>query len=115
MKTAGSLSDRSKSELANLAKSRGVRGWAGMDKPALIEPGRVYEYDLDLWNTCQLYRKGHRLRIEISSSAFPKYDRNLNTGAALGQTTEMQVAAQKIYHDREHLSYMILPIVPRKP
>ena len=86
----------------------------GMDKPSLIEPGRVYDYDLDLWNTCQLYRKGHRFRIEISSSAFPKYDRNLNTGEALGQTSRMQVAEQTIYHDGKHLSYVVLPIVPRK-
>ena len=86
----------------------------GMDKPSLIEPVSVYDYDLDLWNTCQLYRKGHRFRIEISSSAFPKYDRTLNTGEALGQTTRMQVAEQKIYHDGEHLSYVVLPIVPRK-
>jgi len=85
----------------------------GMDKPSLIEPGRVYSYDLDLWNTCQLYQKGHRIRVEVSSSAFPKYDRNLNTGEALGQTTRMAVAQQKIYHDREHPSYVILPIVPR--
>lgn len=87
----------------------------GMDKPLLIEPGRVYVYDLDLWNTCQMYRKGHRIRLEISSSAFPKYDRNLNTGEALGKTTLMQAAAQKIYHDRRHLSYIVLPIVTRKP
>jgi putative CocE/NonD family hydrolase len=86
-----------------------------MDKPSLIEPGRVYAYDLDLWNTCQLYQKGHRIRIEISSSAFPKYDRNLNTGEALGKTTSMKVAEQKIYHDREHPSHVVLPIVPRKP
>ncbi len=86
----------------------------GMDKPSLIQPGRVYTYDLDLWNTCQQYRKGHRIRIEISSSAFPKYDRNLNTGEALGQSKRTAVAAQKIYHDREHPSYVVLPIVPPK-
>ena len=86
----------------------------GMDKPSLIEPERIYTYSLDLWNTCQSYQKGHRIRLEISSSAFPKYDRNLNTGEALGKTTQMQVAAQKIYHDREHPSYVLLPIVPRK-
>ncbi len=87
----------------------------GMDKPSLIEPGRVYAYDLDLWNTCQLYQKGHRIRIEISSSAFPKYDRNLNTGEVLGKSTRMQVATQKIYHDKEHPSHVVLPIIPRKP
>jgi putative CocE/NonD family hydrolase len=86
----------------------------GMDKPSLIEPGRVYTYSLDLWNTCQAYRKGHRIRIEVSSSAFPKYDRNLNSGEALGKTTQMKVAEQKIYHDREHLSYVVMPIVSRK-
>ena len=84
----------------------------GMDKPSLIEPGRVYSYDLDLWNTCQLYKQGHRIRLEISSSAFPKYDRNLNTGAPLGKTAEMQVAEQKIYHDRANASYVLLPIIP---
>jgi putative CocE/NonD family hydrolase len=87
----------------------------GMDKPALIQPGKVYAYDLDLWNTCQLFLKGHRIRLEISSSAFPKYDRNLNSGEALGKTTRMVVAAQKIYHDRDNQSYVVLPIVPRKP
>jgi hypothetical protein len=87
----------------------------GMDKPSLIEPGRSYDYDLDLWNTCQLYQKGHRLRVEISSSAFPKYDRNLNTGEPLGTTTRMVTAAQKIFHERERLSYITLPIVARKP
>ena len=50
---------------------------AGMDQPSLIDPGRAYLYDLDLWNTCQLYRQGNRIRLEISSSAFPKDDRNL--------------------------------------
>jgi putative CocE/NonD family hydrolase len=86
----------------------------GMDKPSLIEPGRAYTYDLDLWNTCQLYRKGHSIRLEVSSSAFPKYDRNLNTGDTLGQSTRMQVAQQKIFHDRERLSYVVIPVVPRK-
>ena len=86
----------------------------GMDKPSLIEAGRTYSYDVDLWNTCQRYQKGHRVRVEISSSAFPKYDRNLNTGEPLGKTTAMIVAQQKVFHDREHPSYIVLPIVPRK-
>jgi putative CocE/NonD family hydrolase len=85
----------------------------GMDKPSLIEPSRIYAYDLDLWNTCQLYKRGHRIRVEVSSSAFPKYDRNLNTGEALGKTSRMQVAEQKIYHDRANPSYVVLPIIPR--
>ena len=86
----------------------------GMDKPSLIEPGRAYTFDLDLWNTCQLYKQGHSIRLEISSSGFPKYDRNLNTGDPLGMTSKMEIAQQKIYHDAERLSYVVLPVIPRK-
>ncbi len=85
----------------------------GMDKPSLIEPGRVYPYSIDAWNTCNTYLKGHRIRLEISSSAFPKYDRNLNTGAPLGKTAEMEVAQQKIYHDAAHPSAVVLPVIPK--
>ena len=62
----------------------------GMEHPSLIEPGRVYAYDIDCWNTSQVFKKGHRIRLEIASSAFPKYDRNPNTGAPLGKSAEMQ-------------------------
>lgn len=85
----------------------------GIDRPSLIEPGRVYHYSIDCWNTSQVFKAGHRIGLEISSSAFPKYDRNLNTGAPLGVTTEMAVAEQWIYHDEEHPSSVILPIIPQ--
>ncbi len=86
----------------------------GMDRPALIEPGKIYQYSIDCWNTCEVFKAGHRIGLEISSSAFPKYDRNLNTGAPLGQTSEMVVAEQRIYHDAEHPSAVVLPVVPSK-
>jgi len=86
----------------------------GMDKPELIEPGRVYTYNIDLWNTCQTFRKDHRIRVEVSSSAFPKYDRNPNTGEPLGKTENMQTADQKVHHDQEHPSFILLPVVPPK-
>jgi hypothetical protein len=86
----------------------------GMENPTLIEPGKTYAYNIDLWNTCQTFMKGHRIRLQIASSAFPKYDRNPQTGEALGKTTKLQTAEQKIFHDREHLSYVLLPIVPKK-
>ena len=57
---------------------------------------------------------GHQIRIEVASSAFPKYDRNLNTGNNLGVTAEMKTAQQTIYHDESHPSGLILPIIPRK-
>jgi predicted acyl esterase len=52
--------------------------------------------------------------VEVASSAFPKYDRNQNTGEALGKTANLKVAEQTIYHDAENPSYVILPIVPEK-
>jgi putative CocE/NonD family hydrolase len=87
---------------------------AGMDKPLLIEAERVYEYTIDCWYTSQVFKQGHCIGLEISSSAFPKYDRNLNTGAALGKTTEMVIAHQRIYHDAEHLSRLVLPVVSNR-
>ncbi len=84
----------------------------GMDKPSPIDPGQIYPFDIDLWNTCQAFKKGHRIRLEVSSSAFPKYDRNPNTGERLGMTANTQVAEQTIYHDKEHPSHFVLPVVP---
>jgi len=68
---------------------------------------------IDCWNTAQIFKTGHRIGLEISSSAFPRYDRNLNTGATLGVSMEMAVAEQRIYHDAEHSSMVVLPIIPR--
>ena len=87
----------------------------GMERPSLIEPGRIYQYSIDLWNTCQTFKQGHSIRVEVASTAFPKYDRNPNTGEALGTSTRLETATQKIYHDRERASYILLPIVPRRP
>ncbi|HEX4205890.1 MAG TPA: CocE/NonD family hydrolase [Ktedonobacteraceae bacterium] len=84
----------------------------GMDKPTLIEPGHVYRYDIACWDTAQVFKAGHYIGLEVSSSAFPKYDRNLNTGAALGVTSEYVSADQQIYHDAEHPSALILPVIP---
>jgi uncharacterized protein len=84
----------------------------GGDKLSLIEPGKIYGFDLDAWNTCQEFSKGHRVRVEVTSSALPKYDRNQNTGEALGKTANTTVVDQTIYHDAAHPSYVILPIVP---
>jgi uncharacterized protein len=87
----------------------------GMDKPKLIEAGKVYSYSVNMWNTCQTFLKGHSIRLEIASSAFPKYDRNPNTGDPLGKSERMQKADQKVLHDDQHASYVMLPIVPSKP
>ncbi|HEX2347715.1 MAG TPA: CocE/NonD family hydrolase [Ktedonobacterales bacterium] len=85
----------------------------GMANPSPITPGAVYRYTIDCWNTAHVFRAGHRIAAQIASAAFPKYDRNLNTGAELGVTSEMAVAEQTIYHDAERPSAIILPIIPR--
>jgi putative CocE/NonD family hydrolase len=86
----------------------------GMAKASLIEPGKIYAYTLDLWNTCQTFKTGHSIRVQIASSAFPKYDRNAQTGESLAQATKLQKADLRVYHDSEHPSHVLLPVIPKK-
>jgi len=79
----------------------------------LIEPDRVYEYTINLKATSNVFKAGHRIRVEISSSCFPRYDRNLNTGHPIGQDREMKVAVQTVYHDKNYPSHIVLPVIPR--
>ena len=72
----------------------------GTDAARPITPGEVYEYTIDLWATSNLFRRGHRIALEVSSSNFPRFDRNLNTGHELGADAEMRPAIQTIFHDR---------------
>jgi putative CocE/NonD family hydrolase len=85
----------------------------GMDRPTPIEPDHVYCYMIDCWSTAQLFRKGHRIAVQIASSAFPKYERNLNTGESLATGTRLAVAEQRIYHDAARPSRVVLSIIPR--
>ena len=85
----------------------------GLERPSLIEPGRVYEYDIDVYATSYLVRVGHRLRVDVSSSNFDRYDRNTNTGHPLGMSAETVVAEQAIYHSPGHPSHVVLPVVHR--
>jgi putative CocE/NonD family hydrolase len=77
-----------------------------------MDPGTVYELDIALWDTCQVFEAGHRIRLEVSSSAFPKYDRNLNTGESIASGTRMVTAENRVWHDAGHPSRLVLPIVP---
>jgi putative CocE/NonD family hydrolase len=83
----------------------------GVDRAVLMEPGNVYELDIDVWNTCHVFLQGHRLRLEVSSSAFPKYDRNLNTGEDIGTGTRMVAAENRVWHDAARPSRLLLPVV----
>ena len=85
----------------------------GTDKPAMMNPGEIYKFEVDMWNTSNLFKKGHCIRVEVSSSNFPRYNRNLNSGNPIATDTEMTVANQSIYHDTEHPSYLTLPVIYR--
>ena len=76
-----------------------------------ITPGQAYEYTIDLWATSNLFQAGHRIGLEISSSNFPRFDRNLNTGKPGAQSAEMVPARQTILHDESHPSHVILPVI----
>ena len=79
---------------------------------SLIEPDDVYEYNIDLWATSNLFKQGHRIRLEISSSNFPRFDRNANTGEPIGSDTRFVSALQTVYHTSDYPSHVSLPIVP---
>lgn len=83
-------------------------------KQELLKPHEAYEYDIDVWATCVELQPGHRVRLEISSSAFPWFDRNLNTGDKPGMGTESVVAEQTVLHGGRQASYLLLPIVPQR-
>ena len=84
-----------------------------IEDPALMTPGETYELTVDMWETSNVFEAGHSIRLEVSSSNFPRFDRNLNTGGQPGMDAEMNTAEQTIFHDAERPSYLTLPIIPR--
>ncbi len=82
------------------------------EKPELANPGETYHISVDLWATSNVFLAGHKLRLEVSSSNFPRFDRNLNTGEEQARATRMVKATNVIYHDKAHPSALILPVVP---
>ena len=83
------------------------------DAPKLIEPGQVYEFTIELHPTSNVFQKGHRIRVDVTSSNFPLWDRNPNTGHEQGMDAEMQAAQQTVFHNREYPSHIVLPVIPR--
>jgi uncharacterized protein len=86
----------------------------GFERPAAVEAGRVYAFRIDLAATSNLFRAGHRIGILVTSSSFPRFDPNPNTGNRLGLDgpEDLREARQTIFHDRERPSHVLLPIVP---
>jgi hypothetical protein len=83
------------------------------EKAEWIIPGKIYRYEIDLWTTSNYFKPGHRIRLQVSSSNFPRFNRNLNTAEPSAGATGMTKAGQTIYHDAEHASALALPIIPR--
>ena len=81
--------------------------------PTLLQPGAVTEFTIDLWATSHVFLPGHRVRVEISSSNFPRFDRNLNTGGDQAGGSRFQAASQTVFHDSRYPSHVLLPVIPR--
>ena len=81
--------------------------------PSPLRPGEPYEFTIQLWNVSHVLRAGHRIRLHITSSDFPRWDRNAGTGAPTGTDTTLRSADQTVLHDRVHPSRLVLPVIPR--
>jgi uncharacterized protein len=80
----------------------------------LMTPGTVYEFMIVLYPTSNVFAAGHRVRLDISSSNFPRFDVNPNTGEPLGRNRRVVIADNTVYHDSEHASHLLLPVIPAR-
>jgi len=77
-----------------------------------MEPGKVYPLTIKLYPTSNVFKKGHRIRIDVSSSNFPRFDVNPNTGEPLGEHRRWATAVNTVYHDPQRASHVLLPVIP---
>jgi len=93
-----------------------VRYRDSFEKPELMTPGEVYSLEIDLVATANVFKAGHRIRLEVSSSNFPRFDRNTNSGGVIAQETEAEfvVATNEVLHDPDHPSHLVLPMINRE-
>jgi len=82
------------------------------EKSELMTPGQVYEFTIEMYPTSLVFKKGHRIRVDISSSNFPRFDVNPNTGEPLNRNRRCAVATNSIYHDPQHPSHIEMPVIP---
>jgi putative CocE/NonD family hydrolase len=85
---------------------------SSLERPTLINPGEITQYTVDLWSTSHMFMPGHRVRLDLTSSDFPRYDRNPNTGHDFGRDTSLRTARQTIFHDGRYPSHLLLPVIP---
>ena len=86
-----------------------------LEKATLMKPGQIYKFRIELYPTSILFAKGHRIRVDVSSSNFPRFDVNPNTGEPLNKNTGTAVANNTLYHDARHPSNIVLPVIPKQP
>lgn len=84
----------------------------GLENPKLLEPGKIYRYEIRLWPTSNVFLAGHRIRVEITSSDFDRYARNQNIAADPGRTGETRVAHQAVFHSGDASSHLVVPVIP---
>ncbi|MDA1314497.1 MAG: CocE/NonD family hydrolase [Acidobacteria bacterium] len=82
-----------------------------LEKPELLEPGKIYKFEIDMVGTSVEFQQGHRIRVQIASSHFPQFDRNPNTGKPFGTSAEVKIANQTIIHSGANPSHIVLPII----
>ncbi len=92
-----------------IARAR-FREW--LKREVLMEPGKIYPLEIKLYPTSNLFKRGHRIRVDISSSNFPRFDVNPNTGEPLNGNRRRAVAVNTVWHDAQHPSHIVLPIIP---
>jgi uncharacterized protein len=78
-----------------------------------MKPGEVYPFTIEMYPTSLVFQKGHRIRLDISSSNFPRFDINPNTGEPLNDNRRLAVAVNTIYEDAQHPSQILLPVIPK--
>jgi uncharacterized protein len=84
----------------------------GLDRMELLSPNQPYEFEIDMAGTANVFLPGHRIRVDITSSNFPQFDRNPNTGEDLGSSNAVRTARQTVFHDSARPSHIVLPVVP---
>lgn len=94
----------------SILRTRYRNSWT---EPELMQEGRIYALEFALYPTSNLFKVGHQVRVDISSSNFPRFDVNPNTGGALGTERRFKPADQVVYHEREHPSHIVLPLIQR--
>jgi putative CocE/NonD family hydrolase len=81
-------------------------------KPELLERGEPQKYEIRMYPTSNVFEAGHRIRVDLSSSSFPRFSRNLNTGESVATGTRIEEAHQTILHASEYPSHIVLPVIP---